>query len=172
MDEIKNQECPLCNKKTLTLIEDIRDIPHFGKCFLMSMSCSSCHYHKSDVESEIKRNPCKITFIVKDKKDLNIMVVKSGEATVKIPQMRLSVTPGGGSIGYITTVEGILKRFKNIIENERDNAEDASTKKTAKNLLKKLWKVECGEQELKIVIEDKSGNSTIISDKAEVSKLK
>ena len=172
MDEIKNQECPLCGKKTLTLIEDTREIPHFGICFLMSMSCSNCKYHKSDVESEIKRDPSKITFIVKTKKDLNVMVVKSSEATVKIPQMRLSVTPGGGSIGYITTVEGVLRRFKRTIENERDNAEDASVRKSAKNLLKKFWKVECGEQELKIVIEDKSGNSAIISDKAEVSKLK
>ena len=42
----------------------------------------------------------------------------------------------------------------------------------SKNLLKKLWKVENGEQELKIVIEDPSGNSAIISEKAEVSKLK
>jgi len=172
MDEIKNQECPLCKKKTLTLIEDIKEIPHFGKCFLMSMSCSNCKYHKSDVESEEQKEPCKIIFTIKNKKDANVMVVKSSEATVKIPQMRLSVTPGAGSIGYITTVEGVLRRFKRTIENERDNAEDNDVKKKAKNLLKKFWKVECGEQELKIVIEDPSGNSAIISDKAEVSKLK
>jgi len=172
MDEIKNQECPLCHKKTLTLIEDMRDIPHFGKCYLMSMSCSNCHYHKADVESEEQKEPCKITFTIKNKKDLNIMVVKSSEANIKIPQMRLNVESGPSSIGYITTVEGVLKRFKDIIEEEKDNAEDASAKKTAKNLLKKFWKVECGEQELKIIIEDPSGNSAIISEKAEISKLK
>lgn len=172
MEEVKNQECPLCHKKTLTLIEDTRDIPHFGRCYIMSMSCSNCKYHKSDVESEEQKTPCKITFDIKNKKDLNVMVVKSSEATVKIPQMRLKVESGPSSIGYITTVEGVLRRFKKIIEDERDNAEDASAKKTAKNLLKKFWKVECGEQELKIVIEDPSGNSAIISDKAEISKLK
>ena len=45
-------------------------------------------------------------------------------------------------------------------------------KKAAKNLLKKIWKVECGEQEMKVVIEDPTGNSAIISDKAIVTKLK
>ena len=172
MEEVKNQECPFCHKKNLTLIEDIKDIPHFGKCYLMSMNCSNCKYHKSDVESEENKSSCKCVFTIKDKKDLHVKIVKGSEATVKIPQMRLSITPGPGAIGYITTVEGILRRFKKTIEDERDNAEDSDVKKKSKNLLKKLWKVECGEQELKIVIEDPSGNSAIISDKAETSKLK
>ncbi|MBL7147503.1 MAG: ZPR1 zinc finger domain-containing protein [Nanoarchaeota archaeon] len=172
MEEVKNQECPFCHKKNLTLIEDIKDIPHFGKCYLMSMNCSNCKYHKSDVESEEKKEPCKITFTIKDKKDLKVTVVKSSEADIKIPQMRMKVESGPSSIGYITTIEGVLRRFKKIIEDDKDNAEDKDIKKKAKNLLKKLWKVECGEQELKIVIEDSSGNSAIISDKVEISKLK
>jgi len=45
-------------------------------------------------------------------------------------------------------------------------------KRNAKNLLKKLWKVELGDEKLKIVIEDPSGNSAIISDKAVSEKLK
>ena len=39
-------------------------------------------------------------------------------------------------------------------------------------LLKKLWKIELGEEKVKIVIEDPSGNSGIISEKAVVSRLK
>ena len=45
-------------------------------------------------------------------------------------------------------------------------------RKKAKNLLKKLWKVECGDEQLKIVIEDPSGNSAIVSERAVVSKMK
>ena len=32
--------------------------------------------------------------------------------------------------------------------------------------MKKIWKVKCGEEKLKIIIEDPSGNSGILSDKA------
>ena len=51
MEELKNQPCPFCHKKTLTLIEEEKEIPYFGKCFLMPMSCGNCKYHKFDIES-------------------------------------------------------------------------------------------------------------------------
>jgi len=172
MEEMKNQPCPFCNKKTLTLLEDTKEIPYFGKCFLMTMSCSNCKYHKFDIESAERKDPVKYTFTIKEKSDLNVRVVKGSEAIVKIPTLRMDVKPGIGSTAYISNIEGVLRRFKRIIEGQRDTAEDVSVKKSAKNLLKKLWKIECGEMECKIVIEDPSGNSAIISDKAEVSKLK
>jgi len=174
MQEIKNELCPVCYKKTLILIEEKRDIPYFGKCYLMGMTCQNeeCKYHVSDVECENNKGPAKYTFTVKNKKDLDVRVVKSAQASIKVPQLRMSVEPGEASIGYVSNVEGVLRRFKKILEDSRDNAEDDSEKKTAKNLLKKLWKVECGEMELKIIIEDKTGNSAIISDKAEIAKLK
>jgi|SRR3989344_1046311 len=171
MDELKNQKCPVCKQDTLTLIEENYNIPHFGKCFLMSMDCSNCNFHKVDVESEERKEPCKYSFVIKSKSDLSVKVIKSSEATIKIPQLKLSVTPGPSSTGYITNVEGILSRFKKIIEDQRDLEEEPEIKKKAKNLLKKLWKVELGEIELKITLEDPSGNSAILSDKAEVQKL-
>src|SRR3989344_753399 len=172
MNELKNQPCPFCNKKTLTLIEEEKEIPYFGKCFLMTMDCSNCKYHKFDIESSERKDPVRYTFTVKDKKDMNVRVVKGSEATVKIPTLRMEVKPGIGSIGYISNIEGVIRRFKKIIEDQRDNAEKDSVKKQAKNLLKKLWKVENGEMEIRIIIEDSSGNSAIISERAEVSKLK
>src|SRR3989338_430892 len=77
----------------------------------------------------------------------------------------MSMSPGPSSIGFNSIVDCVLRRFKSIIEQERDNTEDDSAKKTAKNLLKKFWKIELGELPVKIIIEDPSGNSTIISDK-------
>lgn len=171
MSELKKQECPFCKKKALTLSETNYKIPHFGKCFLMTMTCSNCKYHSSDVESEEIKPPVKITFEVKNKKDLNTRVIKSSQANVKIPQLRMNLESGPNSIGFLTNVEGLLKRFKEIVQQQKDNAEDPSIKKKAKNLLKKFWKVECGDLKIKIIIEDPSGNSAIISDKAVTKKL-
>ncbi len=42
----------------------------------------------------------------------------------------------------------------------------------AKEILKKLQKVKWGKEKLKIILEDPTGNSAIISDKAVKSKLK
>ena len=174
MEELTEQLCPFCHNKTLVLREDLVDIPYFGKAFIFSMSCqdSDCNYFKADVEAEERKDPCRITFILKKEDDLNIRVVKSSEATVKIPQLRMSVTPGPSSNGYVSNVEGLLNRFKKILEDERDLSDDDSVRKHAKNLLKKLWKVKQGDMELKVIIEDPSGNSAILSKDTVVEKLK
>jgi zinc finger protein len=172
MSQLKNQPCHFCKKKTLTLTEETYNVPHFGKCFLMSMNCSSCNFNKTDVESEERKPPSKQTFTLENKKDLNTKVIKSSEATVKIPQLRMDVRPGVASSGYLSNLEGVLLRFKKIIEKERDSTDDPKIRKHAKNLLKKLWKAELGDLPLKIVIEDPSGNSAIVSEKTEVKKLK
>ncbi|MBU0979799.1 MAG: ZPR1 zinc finger domain-containing protein [Nanoarchaeota archaeon] len=164
------QQCPFCRKKTLTLTEAERDVPYFGKVFLFSMTCSSCKYHKADVESAEQKTPTKFSLEVSKEDDMKIRIVRSSEATIKIPHIT-TITPGPASNGYITNVEGILRRVKHQIEVARDNEEDEAMKKKAKNLLKKLNKVMWGQDRLKMTIEDPTGNSAIISEKAVKSKL-
>ena len=172
MEKIENEPCPMCQNKSLTLIEDEQDIPYFGKVFLMSMICSSCSYRVADVEAADPKEPCKVEFTVENVKDLNVRVVRSSEASIKIPQMKMSMDPGVGAEGFVSNVESVLQRFKKVLEAERDAADGDDVRKKAKNLLKRLWKVECGDEPLKIVIEDPTGNSGIISEKAVISKLK
>ncbi len=168
---LEAQECPICREKTLTLTETEREIPYFGKVYIFSMSCSSCKYHKADIESSEQREPVKYTFEINSEDDMKVRVVKSSEATVKIPHV-ITIEPGPSSNGYVTNIEGILSRVKKSIEIARESEEDEDAKKRAKNLLKKINKAMWGQEKLKIIIEDPSGNSAIISDKAEVSKLK
>ncbi len=174
MDKIENEICPMCQKNSLTLYETEQDIPHFGKVFIFGMTCSNieCNYKQNDVEVEKQGEPTKIEFTINNSKDLNVRVIKSSEATIKIPQLKMDVEPGVASDGYVSNVEGLLQRFKKILEAERDTTDEDSVRKKAKNLLKKLWKVECGDEELKIIIEDPSGNSAVISEKAVITSLK
>ena len=93
---------------------------------------------------------------------MKVRVVKSSEATIKIPHM-ITVTPGPASNGFVSNIEGVLTTIKEQIEKARDMEEDNSAKKKAKNMLKKLTKVMWGQEKLKIIIEDPSGNSAILS---------
>ena len=173
MAEIENQECPMCHENKLLMIEQEYEIPFFGKCFIFSVNCAKCGYHQADVEAVDEKEPCKIEFeVTNPKEDFKIRVVKSSQATVKIPSLKMSVEPAVASNGYVTNIEGIFNRFKKILESERENSEEDDVKKKAKNLLKKMWKIECGDEKMKIIIEDPSGNSAIISDKVLISKLK
>ena len=170
-EELTGQPCPMCMQKTLSLMESEREVPYFGKVYLFSMTCSNCKYHKADIECVEKHEPCKYTFEISSEEDMKVRVVKSSEATVKIPHIA-TITPGPASNGYVTNIEGIFNRVKKEIEVLRDTAEDDEDRKKAKNLLKKIINITWGKQSQKIIIEDPSGNSAIISDKAVKEKMK
>ena len=77
IDKIEGETCPICGKKTLTLMEEESEIPYFGKVFVFSMSCSSCKYHKADLEAAEKHDPMRFTLEVDSEDDMNIRIVKS-----------------------------------------------------------------------------------------------
>ena len=101
---------------------------------------------------------------------MKVRIIKSSKATIKLPHIT-TITPGPVSKGYITNIEGILNRVKHQIEATRNSEEDETVKKKAKNLLKKLTKISWGQEKQKIIIEDPSGNSAIISERAVKTKL-
>jgi zinc finger protein len=170
VNRLENQLCPVCNKKTLALVETSTEVPYLGEVFLFSMSCSTCKYHKSDVEASEKKEPMVYSIEVESEDDLKVRVVKSSEGKVKIPHV-MTIEPGPSSNGYITNVEGVLNRVKAAIEIAKEAEDDPAAKKKAKKLLKKVNKVLWGQEKIKIIIEDKSGNSAIISDKAVKKEL-
>ena len=171
IDVIENEKCPICGENTLTLTEMERDIPFFGPLAIFSMDCDNCKYHKADVEALEEHDPVKFVLEVENDEDLKIRVIKSSFALIKIAHVG-SIEPGEASNGYITNVEGILNRMKRQVESIRDNSDDPSDVKKAKNIIKKLQKVLWGHEKLKITLEDPTGNSAIISDKAVKSALK
>ena len=170
-DLIEGELCPFCSEKTLSLMETERDVPFFGVCHIFSMDCTSCNYHKADVEvAEGNNEPAKYTLDIESEEDMKIRIIKSSNATVKIPYIG-TIEPGETANGYITNVEGVFNRIKNQIEHLKDAAEDDAEKTKAKNQLKKITKIMWGQEKGQLIIEDPSGNSAIISPKAVKSKL-
>ncbi len=164
-EKLEKQTCPMCKARAMTLSEHEREVPHFGKVYIFNMTCSNCKYHMADVEAVEKKDPCKVSIQINSEDDMNIKIVKSSNAIVKIPRI-LTIEPGPAAQGYITNIEGLLNRAKHAIELARENAEDKSEQKKAKNLLKKIQKIKWGQESITISIDDPSGNSAIISKKA------
>jgi zinc finger protein len=170
---IAGETCPVCHEKSLTLTEARKEVPYFGLCHLFSMDCGSCGYHKADVEAEEEREPCRYDFTLENEEDLKVRVVKSANATVKLGTLG-SIEPGEAANGYVTNIEGVLNRLKNQVEHLKRAAEDDEDDETAqkcKNHLKRLVRIMWGQEPLKITISDPTGNSAIISPKAEKKPL-
>lgn len=170
-DQLTGEQCPFCNEKTLTLTEAVRDVPFFGVCHLFSMDCENCKYHKADVEAEGSSEPARYEVAIESEEDLKIRVIKSSNATVKVPYVG-DIEPGEASNGYITNVEGILNRIKDQVEHLKAAAEEPEEEKKCKNLLKKMTRILWGQEKAMLILEDPSGNSAIISPKAKKSPLK
>src|SRR3989344_7376665 len=164
-------KCPFCHADGLVLMEDERDIPYFGKVYIFSMTCNNCKFHKADVECVDQKDPTRHSVEVSGEEDMKIRVVKSSNATVKIPHIT-TIDPGEASNGYVTNVEGIIRRIKSQLEILKEDPEDKEGAEKARNMIKKLNRVTWGEEKLKLIIEDPTGNSAIISDKAVVEKMK
>jgi zinc finger protein len=171
IDTLGGQVCPVCSKKTLTLSESEMEVPYFGTLLVFGMNCSDCGFKKGDVEAAEQKEPCKWTFEVAGKDDMSVRVVKSSEGTVKLGTIG-SIEPGPSSEGYVTNIEGLITRMKEQVEHLRDSAEEDEDRDKAKSVLKKIMRIIWGDDKLKITIEDPSGNSAIISDKAKREKLK
>ena len=169
--DFEHQPCPLCHERTLILTEREIEVPYFGKLYLFSMTCNNCKYHKADVESTEQKESVRYEFEISSEDDMKVRVVKSSEATVKLPNLA-TITPGTASQGYVTNIEGILNRVKYQVEAANEMEENEEDKKKAKNLLKKITRITWGQENQKIIIDDPSGNSAIISDKAIKSSLK
>ena len=168
--KIENQPCPMCNINKLGLTESEMEVPFFGQVYVFALYCSNCKYKKADIEAAEQKEPSKYVFEVSSEEDLNVRFVKSSQATVKIPRI-ITITPGPASEGYISNIEGLLKKVKEIIEQKKESLEEKEERKKAIKLIKKINKILFGQEKIKITIEDPSGNSAIISDKAIKSKL-
>lgn len=169
---IAGEMCPFCHEKSLTLMDMKKEVPYFGVCYLFSMDCSSCGYHKADIEAEKEQEPCKYTIEIDSEKDMSIRVVKSSNATIKIPHVG-NIESGATSNGYVTNIEGILNRMMKQLEViQQNDEEEEDARKKAKNMIKKLKRVAWGQEKQKLIIEDPTGNSAIISPKAVKEKLK
>lgn len=167
---LEGQKCPMCGQDSLTLMETSRDIPSFGEVFIFSMDCGNCDYHKADVEPADKKESSKYTMDVNSENDMEVRIVKSSSATIKIPHM-FTMEAGPTANGYVTNIEGVLNRVKHQLQASREEEEDKSAKDKAKRMLKKLQRVMWGQDSLKLIVEDPEGNSAIVSEKAKVTKL-
>ncbi|HDR53433.1 MAG TPA: ZPR1 zinc finger domain-containing protein [archaeon] len=144
--------CPVCKGPLTVTVKEQKDFLG-GQLTLVSMVCgrNGCPYRTLDILPQEGREPSRLTFEVKSEKDLNVLVARSSTARVIIPEIGATIEPGTASLGFITTIEGVLQRFVTHVREPR-----------ARRLVKELLK----GKPFTIIIEDPYGNSGINSDRA------
>ncbi|MBS7658755.1 MAG: ZPR1 zinc finger domain-containing protein [Candidatus Bathyarchaeia archaeon] len=159
----RNQKCPICKENTFNVTQKEYEIEFYGPVILLTALCEKCSFTYRDVllltSSEPSIMKLKIT-----NEELNATIIKSSTATILIPELKVKITPGPASEGYITTVEGILNRIEDVALSMLSSLKGLKREKCMK-FLEELQKARNGEKEFTFIIKDPYGKSIIIPKK-------
>jgi zinc finger protein len=138
------------------------EVEHFGAVLLSVAACQRCGYRHSDVITLTNREAVALTAKISSLDDLNMRVIKSGTATISIPEFGATVTPGPYSEGYISNVEGLLAKIEDALTFMLSTAKGKRLKK-GETMLKKMRMARDSKLRFTLVIRDPLGNSAIVS---------
>jgi zinc finger protein len=153
--------CPACGERALVIREYLYDVPYFGKIVIGEGKCNVCGYKYSDVRVADVSEPKKIIVRVKGDRQLRYLLVKSATAAILIKEKGYEMLPGPASTGFITTVEGILHRFKEALSVVCKGREHEPGCRENSEWLDRAID---GKEEFTLVICDFEGTSRVIGD--------
>ena len=155
--------CPQCGgAEDLTMLAMNDEIPYFGEHTQITVLCGSCGWKHTDFIPSDGEKPGFSSLLVDDSEKTMARVVRSSSCTIRIPELDLEVSPGGSSSGYVTNIEGVIKRFENAIETIIRGDEDGAVTETALQILESLEMVKDGSAEVSVELLDPKGRSQII----------
>ncbi|NXY90578.1 ZPR1 protein, partial [Alcedo cyanopectus] len=154
--------CPECNAPASTNMKLVQ-IPHFKEVIIMATNCDSCGHRTNEVKSggAIEAQGTRITLRITDPSDMTRDLLKSETCSVEIPELEFEL--GMGALGgKFTTLEGLLKDIRDLVERNPFTLGDSSTPSQAEKLqefLGKLQEVIEGKTKVHFVMDDPAGNS-------------
>jgi len=162
MDATYAQRCPSCDNNSMLTSQTEYEVEHFGSVLLSVAACQRCGYRHSDVIALTNREAIALTAKISSLDDLNMRVIKSGTATIKIPEFGATITPGPYSEGYISNVEGLLSKIEDALTFMLSTAKGRRLKK-GERMLKKMQIARDSKPRFTLIIKDPLGNSAIVS---------
>lgn len=139
-------------------------IPFYKDVIVMSFSCDHCNFQNNEIQSgaQIAEKGVRYLLKVETPRDLNRQVVKSDYASVKIVEVDFEIPPKSQN-GEITTVEGIITRAINGLEQDQETRRKEHSDVAAQidEFIKKLNLLKEFQEPFTLILEDISGNSFI-----------
>ncbi|XP_053852800.1 zinc finger protein ZPR1 isoform X1 [Vidua macroura] len=157
-----NTNCPECNAPASTNMKLVQ-IPHFKEVIIMATNCDSCGHRTNEVKSggAIEPQGTRITLRITDPSDMTRDILKSETCSVEIPELEFEL--GMGALGgKFTTLEGLLKDIRELVEKNPFSLGDSSTpSRTGKlqEFIGRLQDIIEGKAQAHFIMDDPAGNS-------------
>jgi len=160
-EEIREEfvDCPVCGSTgTLRIAYRALSVPHEGDAILLSLKCSACGYRATDLIFLKEEEEKLLRKEVRSPEDLNYLVYLTPGATVRVPELGLELELKETDKGFVTTIEGLVDRFRESAEFLCQSAEEGE----CSSVLKAIERALQGEIPFTLFVEDPSGRSRIV----------
>lgn len=162
--------CPVC-ESDIEYIYETDNIPYFYDTLIISTVCPSCGYRYADTQPLKSGDPCRWEFPVEGYDDLLVRVVRSAQSRVSIPELGVNIDPGPACEGFVSNIEGLLDRVVQAVVLLINGSDDPGEKERGEAFLNRIVQVKEASLPVTVIIEDPSGISSILSEKAKKSLI-
>ncbi|HUK92693.1 MAG TPA: ZPR1 zinc finger domain-containing protein, partial [Methanomicrobiales archaeon] len=160
--------CPYCEREIQYLYKT-ENIPYFSDILIVSARCE-CGYRHADTMVLAGSEPARWEMRVETPEDLVVRVVRSASARMEIPELGVEIDPGPACEGFVSNIEGVLDRVDNVVAGVLTWAE-GEERENALALRERIGWAREGRFPFTLSIQDLTGNSAIVSEKAEKSAI-
>lgn len=155
--------CPACGAPRLTLRSVAEKLPYFGDTLHTTVLCEHCDFrHATSMVLEV-HPAARHTLRFRLPKDAGVRVVRSHSGTYSVPELGFRAEPAEASEAFVTNLEGVLERVRDILVRARLMFPEPERLGRAEELLRKLQRILDGHEDATLVLEDPYGNSRILS---------
>jgi len=165
--------CPMCVKEgTLRLLSTVINIPYFGDGLETMLSCDNCGFRHADFMITTQKDPLRVSFRADNQEALRVRVIRSNSGTIRIPELGFTAEPTPMSESFVSNVEGVLARAKEILLTARNlNLEDAKAVALIDDYLATWQRLSDAAEPFTLIIDDPWGNSAIVSENVVKERL-
>jgi len=168
VQKVVQGRCPYCEREIQYLYQT-ENIPFFSDILIVSGRCE-CGYRHADTMVLGEAEPARWEIRVEGPEDLAARVVRSASGAIRIPELGVEIDPGPACEGFVSNVEGVLDRIEDVVTGVLTWAE-GEERENALALRERIGLAREGSVPFTLSIEDPTGNSAIISPKAEKTPL-
>ena len=152
----------------ITLLTTSINVPYFGDALETTLHCGRCGFRHADFMILGQKEPMRIALRVEGTDDLMVRVIRSNSGTIRIPELGFTAEPTPLSESFVSNVEGVLDRAKDILLTALDwHKEDAEKKALLDHYLAQHEAFMNGRAAFTLVIDDPYGNSAIVAENVE-----
>jgi len=158
--------CPLCGGTSLVMRSLPLDLPYFGEALQTTVVCQSCSFRHPDLLLTREAEPARYELSVAGPHDLSARVVRSASGTIRVPELRATIEPGPRAEAFVSNAEGVLRRLRDIADFGVRASETPAARRTAERIVATIDAMIAGGRPFTLIIEDPTGNSAILHDRA------